>query len=415
MSTTAVHGSSWAARLPPRALLAVTVLPTAAAIPIFAAVVTLFPIDRAVATPFTLGTIDPVVLGLAVWIVVGLATSSRSVVDDGQVTILYGVGPIVGAWALGGPAAGVWVALLGTFELRELRGAVPWYGVVANHATQVIAAATGGLLTFAFRRLSGTEPGTAADLVAVVAGAVAFWILGLLIAVATVWARNRRTPRESLGISLRTIAAMVFAESALAWVLALSFRLIAWWSPVVLVAADIAASGSLDRGRAAWLTRHHQITHLPNRTALAERARDLRRQGAHGAAVFYLDLDGFKVVNEEYDHDTGDAVLRVIAARLVAAKRHDDFLAHFHGDEFVLLASGVSSDADAALIVDRLVAAVEVPIDLPEGTIRVSASVGHRVIADLREIDDEIRLADRRMTVNKRDRARASGRVRRVG
>ena len=252
------------------------------------------------------------------------------------------------------------------------------------------------------------------DLVAVLAGAVVFWVLGLVIAMATVWARNRRTPREAVGISARTIAAMIVAESTFAWVFSLAYRQIAWWSPIALVFADVAASGSLDRGKASWLARHHQITSLPNRTALAERARDLRRSGRRGAYVFYLDLDGFKAVNETYDHDTGDAVLRVIAERLREAKRRDDFLAHFHGDEFVLLASGVATDEEADGVVTRLTDAIELPIELPEGTVRVSASIGYRVITDLRTIDDEIRHADRRMTVVKRERAEKTGRVRRV-
>jgi GGDEF domain-containing protein len=80
-----------------------------------------------------------------------------------------------------------------------------------------------------------------------------------------------------------------------------------------------------------------------------------------------------------------------------------------------VLASGVTSDEDAEGVIARLTTAIEVPIELPEGTIRVSASIGYRVITDLRALDEEIRLADRRMTVAKRDRAQASGRVRRVG
>ena len=287
-------------------------------IPALVAVVAAYPVDRAIAPPFTIGSLDPVAIGLAIWILVGLATSSRSVADEGRVTLLYGVGPIVGAWALGGPAAGVWVALIGTFELRELRGAIPWYGVVANHAMQVLPAAIGGVLTLALRQLTGARPGEVADLVAVLAGAITFWYLGLVIAIATVWARNRRTPREAVGISWRTIASMTLAESALAWVFSLAYHLIAWWSPLVLVVADVAAAGSLDRGRAAWLARHHQITLLPNRTALAERAKDLRRSGRRGAYVFYLDLDGFKAVNEDYDHDTGDTTRPNIATQISA-------------------------------------------------------------------------------------------------
>jgi diguanylate cyclase (GGDEF)-like protein len=403
------------AELPSPQLVAVTVGTTVAAAIALVIVTAAFPIDRAIAPPFTIGTLDPILIGLAIWIGVALATSSRSVTDEGRVTIIYGVGPIVGAWALGGPAAGVWVALLGTFELREFRGQIPWYGVVANHAMQVVPAAIGGTLTLVLRDAAAARPGEAADLIAVLAGAVVFWVLGLVLAMATIWARNGRTPKEALGIPGRTIVAMIGAESALAWVFSLSYHLIAWWSPVVFVLADVAASGSLDRARAGWLTRHHQITRLPNRTALAERAQDLRRSGRRTAYVFYLDLDGFKSVNEDYDHDTGDAVLRVVAERLSAARRHDDFLAHFHGDEFVLLASGVTSDEDAEAVIVRLTAAVEVPIELPEGTIRVSASIGYHVITDLRSIDEEIRHADRRMTVAKRDRAEASGRVRRVG
>ena len=399
----------------PAALVAVTVLPTIGALIAFAWLVVTFPLAPAIATPFAIGPISPLVLGLALWIVVGLATSTQSVAAEGRITILYGVGPIVAAWALGGPAAGVWVALLGTFEVRELRGRVPWYGVVANHAMMVLAATVGGLLTLILREISAARPGDAADLLAVLSGAVVFFILGLLLAIATIWARNGRSPGEAVGIPWRSLASMAVAESALAWVFALAYQLVAWWSPVVLVVADVAASGSLASGREAWSERHHQVTRLPNRTALAERARDLRRSSRSGAYVFYLDLDGFKEVNEEYDHDTGDAVLRVIGARLDDAKRRDDFLAHFHGDEFVLLASGITSDDEAEGVVERLTLAVEHPIELPEGTIRVSASIGYRMITDLDAIDDEIRQADRRMTLAKQDRARATGRIRRVG
>jgi len=105
MTTVAAGRPRRRAELPSRQLVAVTVGTTVAAVIAFVIVTAAFPIDRAIAPPFTLGSIDPIVIGLAIWIGVALATSSRSVADEGRVTIIYGVGPIVGAWALGGPAA----------------------------------------------------------------------------------------------------------------------------------------------------------------------------------------------------------------------------------------------------------------------------------------------------------------------
>jgi diguanylate cyclase (GGDEF)-like protein len=403
------------ARLPRRAVVAIVTAFTAGAIGAFVGSLLLFPIDASIALPFSPFGLDPVAGGVVVWIAVGLATSSRSVADEGRVTILYGVGPIIAAAALGGPTAAAWVALLGTFELRELRGDVPWYGVVANHAMMVIPAVIAGVVIVGLDQASPIGAGVAGELAAVLAGAMLFWVIALGFSIATVWARNGRRPSEALGVPWRSLASMMAAESALAWVFALAYRQIAWWSPVVLVLADIAASGSLDRGRAGWLARHHQVTHLPNRIALVERANDLRRSGRRGASVFYLDLDGFKAVNDTYDHDVGDEVLRVVAERLTGVKRRDDFLAHFHGDEFVLLAPGIATEAEADGLIARVTAAIEAPIKVSEGTVRVSVSVGYRVITDLRALDEEIRLADRRMTLAKRERATAIGRVRRAG
>ncbi len=414
MTTEAEPRAPRAARLLAPEVVAVVGLLTLGAVLAVIAVTLAFPIDHRIAVPAAVAGLDPVALGVGLWVVVALATSSRSVSDEGGVTILYGVGPVIAAAALGGPAAAVWVALLGTFELREFRAGIPWYGIVANHAMQVIPAAIGGVVMVGLRHLTGAEIGGAVDFLAVMAGAAIFWLLGLVFAILTVWARNRRTPSEALGVPWPSMVSMVFAESALAWVFSLAYASIAWWSPALLVVADVAAAGSLDRGRAAWQSRHHQITHLPNRTALAERARDLGRSGRRGAYVFYLDLDGFKAVNETYDHDTGDEVLRIVSERLVNVKRREDFLAHFHGDEFVLLAPGLATDADADAVVARMTAAVEVPIALAEGTIRVSASIGYRVMTDIRSLDAEIRQADRRMTEAKRERAKAAGRVRRV-
>ena len=399
--------------MPSGAVAAIVWTYTALAVIALVVITARIPLETSIAVPVSLFGVDPAVLGVGLWVLVGLATSARGTADEGRVTIVMGVAPIVAALALGGPTAAIWVALLGSFELRELRGDVPWYGVVANHAMLVVPAAAGGLVTLGLRT-AGLDDGTqTTDFLMVMAGAATFCVLDVGMSVLAVRVRTGRPATEALGIPWRTMGIMMTAESALAWIFAAAYVAIAWWSPAVLVIADAAAAQSLDRGRASWLLRHQQLTHLPNRLALTEHAADLRRSHRTGAAIFYIDLDGFKAVNDTYDHEVGDDVLRVVAQRIVEAKRSDDFVAHLHGDEFVLLAAGVETDAEADAIVERIIAAAERPVEHAAGVIRVSASVGYRIVADLGDLDEALRQADQRMAAAKKARARASGRVRR--
>jgi diguanylate cyclase (GGDEF)-like protein len=363
----------------------------------------LFPVDDAIALPFSILGLDPALLGIVLWILVGLATSSRGTAEEGRTAIVLGVSPVVAAFALGGPTAGVWVAMIGSIELREVRGEVPWYGVLANRATLAVPAALGGLVTLGLRE-AWPSVSQLGDFVQVMAGAGTFGTLNLALAVLAVWARTGRRPAEAIGVPWDTIAIMMIAESTLAWIFAAAYVAIAWWSPAGLVVADAAATASVDRGRAGWLLRHNQLTLLPNRLSLDEHATDVRRAGARGTCVFYIDLDGFKAVNDTFDHAVGDDVLRTVGRRLSELRRRDDFLAHLHGDEFVLLASGVESESDARSIVDRIMRAVETPIEHEVGTLHVSASVGYRMLDDLEQFDAALRHADRGMAEAKRER-----------
>lgn len=364
----------------------------------------LFPLGQGLALPFSPFGLDPRIGGLLVWILVGLATASRSAVEEGRVVVVYGVGPVVAAAALGGPAAAVWVALIGSTEWREVSGRVPWYGVLANHAMFVVPAAVGGLVMRGLGSGEGTAFGDPLGLAVVMAGAACFSLLNLGSAYLTVRVRTGRGFTDAIGLPVRALTAMFVAESALGWVFAGAYELAAWWSPIVLVAADVAAAGSLDQGRASWLLRHHQLTRLPNRLALTERAGDFSRRGRLPLGVFYLDLDGFKTINDSYDHDTGDLVLQVVAERMTSAKRPDDFLAHFHGDEFVLLAPGVATSDAAAGIAERLRTAISQPIVIGDATFRVGASVGFQVVTDSDGLDAAIRAADHRMQEAKQSR-----------
>lgn len=125
---------------------------------------------------------------------------------------------------------------------------------------------------------------------------------------------------------------------------------------------------------------HDSLTRLPNRLLLADRMAQAfalcdRTQAI--AAVCYLDLNGFKPINDRYGHDMGDEVLRVISQRIQEQLRANDTAARIGGDEFVLLLTALSDASEVAPLWARVRHAIEQPIDLDEGrVVCVSAAVG---------------------------------------
>jgi diguanylate cyclase (GGDEF)-like protein/PAS domain S-box-containing protein len=118
------------------------------------------------------------------------------------------------------------------------------------------------------------------------------------------------------------------------------------------------------------------LTGLANRTLLQERLRAvLARDARTGAttALLFLDLDGFKAVNDRHGHAVGDTVLKVIAERLTAVVRPSDTVARLGGDEFVVLVEG-ASDEGVTLLTKRLREAVEEPIGTQ--SLEVGVSIG---------------------------------------
>jgi diguanylate cyclase (GGDEF)-like protein len=100
------------------------------------------------------------------------------------------------------------------------------------------------------------------------------------------------------------------------------------------------------------------------------------REGEPAFALFFIDLDHFKPINDRYGHAAGDSVLEIIASRLRAAVASTDTTARVGGDEFVVIAYGISERAPAEAIATRLVAAIEERISFGDGTVGVSASIG---------------------------------------
>lgn len=121
------------------------------------------------------------------------------------------------------------------------------------------------------------------------------------------------------------------------------------------------------------------LTQLPNRRALmpaltGAMARSRRQQ--RPLALCFLDLDGFKQVNDRYGHDAGDELLRLLARRMLAAVRHSDTVARLGGDEFIILLEMVDQAGEAHEIAQKLLHALRLPFELSTGSVSLSASIG---------------------------------------
>lgn len=129
------------------------------------------------------------------------------------------------------------------------------------------------------------------------------------------------------------------------------------------------------------LAHHDPLTGLPNRSLLADRMKQgLARAQRNGSQVglLFLDLDGFKPINDQFGHEAGDEALCEIAHRLLGVLRQSDTLARVGGDEFVLLVSDLDPLAEEGLrsLAGKCLEAVAVPLQLSNATCTVGVSIG---------------------------------------
>jgi diguanylate cyclase (GGDEF)-like protein len=146
------------------------------------------------------------------------------------------------------------------------------------------------------------------------------------------------------------------------------------------------------------LALHDALTGLPNRRLLEDRIANTLQHAArnHGqAAVMYLDLDGFKAINDTYGHACGDEILKMVAARLVGSSRKEDTVARVGGDEFVILLGSVSGLHDAQEPASKLVDIVSEPYFIDDLTLKLSTSIGIALFpGDATTVDGLIGAAD---------------------
>jgi len=149
------------------------------------------------------------------------------------------------------------------------------------------------------------------------------------------------------------------------------------------------------------IARYDMLTGLPNRALLADR---LQQEMAHclrqrkQLAVVFIDLDGFKLVNDQYGHTIGDEVLIGLAQRMKAALREGDTLARIGGDEFVAVLTALDHPRDCELVLTRLLEAAAQTMVVNGAEIQISASIGVTLFPhDAGEPDLLLRHADHAM------------------
>ncbi|MEV4345918.1 sensor domain-containing diguanylate cyclase [Actinoplanes sp. NPDC049596] len=176
---------------------------------------------------------------------------------------------------------------------------------------------------------------------------------------------------------------------------------------VVINARDISETRAFQE-RLAHEAQHDALTGLPNRRRMQDALGASLRDQPVG--VLFVDLDGFKPVNDAHGHEAGDELLRQVAYRLTGCVREGDVLARVGGDEFVVLMPGVRATGDTDAMCARIRAAIEEPFKIDGNEVRIGASVGVHLAPSAGDPDEALRAADHAMYAVKK-----SGRDRRGG
>ncbi|PRY27928.1 GGDEF domain-containing protein [Pseudosporangium ferrugineum] len=171
-----------------------------------------------------------------------------------------------------------------------------------------------------------------------------------------------------------------------------AWLIFAAFAAAVVLMMVIGAGMLTSSARVAHARLHDQLTGLPTRAlflqsteaAIGQWRREYATSGpASGpVAALFLDLDGFKPVNDTYGHAAGDALLKAVAERLVAATRPEDFVSRFGGDEFLVLCRGLQTEDDAFAVADRIQNYLNEPFEVLGQTVRIGVSIGIATVGE---------------------------------
>ncbi len=138
--------------------------------------------------------------------------------------------------------------------------------------------------------------------------------------------------------------------------------------------------------RLEMMAQFDMLTSLPNRRMFLDRlgqSVELARRNSRRFALLYVDLDGFKRINDTYGHSAGDKVLKTVAARLAVCIRMSDTAGRIGGDEFTVILGSIGRFEDAAQVAEKIITALKRPITLPDGVIEhIDSSIGISVFPD---------------------------------
>lgn len=150
--------------------------------------------------------------------------------------------------------------------------------------------------------------------------------------------------------------------------------------------------------RLQYLAHYDPLTGLANRTLFFDRlkhAMRLAKRGSYLMALEYVDLDGFKFINDNYGHDIGDKVLKETAKRLSLCVRESDTIARMGGDEFTIILSRIKSKKNALIVAQKIIETISEPYIFKSLKLSISASVGISIyFSDNEDPDSFIKKAD---------------------